>query len=268
MTLTGKILIIDDEANLRQTFTRILRQAGHQVTTAGDGDEALKRLASAPYDLAFLDIRLPGGRDGLEILKEVHQRYPVMPVILFTGHASLQSAMDAVRLGASDYLIKPVAPEILLARTENALAQQSIQRRKREIQEQLAVLQAELKSLEETPQGEAAPAAPRPASSDRYLKTGPVSIDLQTRRATFEDQPLILPPATFDYLVVLVRHTPDTVSYQLLVTEAQGYYADARQAQELAKWHIHEIRRVLEADPRRPRLIINVRGTGYRLVLD
>jgi DNA-binding response OmpR family regulator len=265
MTLSGKILIIDDEANLRQTFTRILKQAGHQVTTAGDGPEALKRLAAAAYDMAFLDIRLPG-QDGLELLKEIHLLYPNLAVILFTGHASLQSAMDAVRLGASDYLTKPVAPEILLARTQDTLAQQTIQRRKREIQEQLASLQAELHSLEQPADGTPAP-APH-ASSDRYFKTGQLSIDLQTRHATFGEQPLVLPPATFDYLVVLARHTPDTVTYQTLVTEAQGYYADARQAQELAKWHIHEIRRAIEPNPRQPRYIINDRGIGYRFIAD
>lgn len=266
MTITGKILIIDDEANLRQTFTRILKQAGHQVTTAGDGAEALKRLAATPYDLAFLDIRLPGGQDGLELLKEIHQLYPNMSVILFTGHASLQSAMDAVRLGANDYLTKPVAPEILLARAQEALSQQTVQRRKREIQEQLAALQAELRSLDQPADGTPAP-APH-VSSDRYFKTGQLSIDLQTRHASFGDQPLVLPPATFDYLVVLARHTPDTVTYQTLVTEAQGYYADARQAQELAKWHIHEIRRAIEPSPRRPRYIINDRGIGYRFIAD
>ncbi len=266
MTLTGKILIIDDEANLRQTFTRILKQAGHQVTSAGDGPEALKRLAGTSYDLAFLDIRLPGGQDGLELLKEIHQLYPNMPVILFTGHASLQSAMDAVRLGASDYLTKPVSPEVLLTRAQAALAQQTVQRRKREIQEQITALQAELNALDQ-PADAAAPPTPR-LTSERYFKTGQLSIDLQTRRASFGDQPLVLPPATFDYLVVLARHTPDTVTYQTLVTEAQGYYADARQAQELAKWHIHEIRRVIEPNPRRPRFIINDRGVGYRFIPD
>jgi DNA-binding response OmpR family regulator len=204
--------------------------------------------------------------DGLEVMKEIHQYFPHLPVILFTGHASLQTAMDAVRLGATDYLTKPVAPEVLLARTQSALAQQAVQRRKREIQEQIAALQTELRALDEgAVDGALPPPAPR-TTSDRYFKAGQLSIDLQSRRATFGDQSLTLPPATFDYLVVLARHTPDTVNYQTLVTEAQGYFADARQAQELAKWHIHEIRRVMEPNPRRPRYIINVRGTGYRLI--
>lgn len=268
MTHIGKILIIDDEANLRQTFARILRQAGHQVTTASDGPEALKRLATTQYDLTFLDIRLPGNLDGLAVLKEIHQYYPRLSVILFTGHASLQSAMDAIRLGATDYLTKPIAPEVLLARTEAALTQQAVQRRKREIQEQITALQVELRALDEAALDGTLPLPAPRVLSDRYFKTGQLSIDLQSRRATFGDQALTLPPATFDYLVALARHTPDTVNYQTLVTEAQGYYADSRQAQELAKWHIHEIRRALEPNPRRPRFIINERGIGYRLITD
>lgn len=265
MTPTGNVLIIDDEPVLRQTFTRILKQAGCHVTTAGDGPEALKRLASAKYDLTYLDIHLPG-MDGLQVLKEIHRLYPQMPVILFTGHATLQTAMEAIRFGALDYLTKPVDPENLLARTRAALAEQAKERRRREIQTQIAALQDELKAIDSPPD-----AAPPPAASQsqaRYLKIGPLNLDLQTRRATLGDQALTIPPATFDYLVVLTRHTPDTVTYQTLVAEAQGYSADRREAQELAKWHIHELRRAIEPDPREPRVIINVRGTGYRLIVD
>ena len=266
MNLSGKILIIDDEASLRQTFTRILRQAGHQVTTAADGEEAFKRLVGDAYDLAFLDIRLPG-MDGMAVLKQIHQHYPNLPVILFTGHASLQSAVEAIRLGATDYLTKPIAPEALLARTQKALAQQATYRRRREIQEQIAALQEELKALDESPDNPPTPTSLR-SIADRYLKFNKLTIDLQARRATLADEVLTLPPATFDYLVVLARHSPDTVSYQTLITEAHGYYTDIRQAQELAKWHVHEIRRQIEPDPRKPRYIINVRGIGYRLIAD
>jgi DNA-binding response OmpR family regulator len=68
--------------------------------------------------------------------------------------------------------------------------------------------------------------------------------------------------------VVLARHAPDVVEYQTLVNEAQGYESDWRQAQELAKWHIHELRDALEPDSRQPQHVLNVRGTGYRLVVD
>jgi DNA-binding response OmpR family regulator len=266
MTLSGRVLIIDDEATLRHTFTRILKQAGAEVTTAGDGPEALERLAGGSYDLAYLDIHLPG-MDGLQVLEQVHRLYPQLPVILFTAHASLQSAVDAIRLGAIDYLIKPIDPEALVARTRVVLSEQAVERRRREIQAQIEALQAELKQLENslTPPP---PSAGPPPGSDRFLKRGVLILDLQSRRATLGEQVLSLPPAAFDYLVVLIRHAPDVVQYQSLVAEAQGYQTDRREAQELAKWHIHELREALEPDPREPRYVLNVRGVGYRLVVD
>jgi len=265
MSLSGSILIIDDEVALCQTLTRILRQAGWEATAALDGTEALQRLAASPYDLAYLDLHLPGA-NGLEVLKQIHQLQPQLPVILFTAHASLQSAIEAMRLGATDYLIKPVTPETLIARTRTVLSERAGQRRRREIQEQIEALQAELVALDTATAPPPAPTAALP--SERFLKRGHLTLDLQARRATFGDEEPALPPAAFDYLVVLARHAPDVVDYQTLVTEAQGYQIDRRQAQELAKWHIHELREALEPDPEQPRHILNMRGTGYRLVVD
>jgi DNA-binding response OmpR family regulator len=265
MPSSGHILIIDDEASLRQTFTRILRNAGWDVTTAEDGPQALQRLAAGPYDLAYLDIHLPG-MDGVQVLKEVHRLYPQLPVILFTGHASLQTAVEAIRLGATDYLTKPIDPDALIARTRTILAEQAGRKRKKEIEAQIAALQSELKSLDDGVPPEAARAGTE--ASDRFLKRGTLILDLHARRATFGERVLALPPAAFDYLVALARHAPDVVEYQTLVGEAQGYESDWRQAQELVKWHIHELRDALEPDPRQPRYVLNVRGTGYRLVVD
>lgn len=265
MTISGHILIIDDEASLRHTFTRILKQAGWEVTTAADGLEAMERLTAGTYSLAYLDIHLPG-MDGLQVLKEIHRQHPALPVILFTAHASLESAVEAVRLGAIDYLLKPVDPDALVARTRVVLEERAVERRRREIQEQIEALRAELKQLELSL---APPAAPTPPpGGDRFLKRGTLILDLQSRRATLGDRVLALPPAAFDYLVVLLRHAPDVVQYQTLVAEAQGYQTDRREAQELAKWHIHELRVALEPKPSEPRHVLNVRGVGYRLIVD
>lgn len=262
--ITGRVLIIEDETSLRQTLTRILRQAGCDVTAAATGPEALQRLAAASYDLAYLDIHLPD-MHGLDVLREVHRLYPLMPVVLFTAFASLDTAIEAMRLGATDYLIKPLNPDFLLARTDSLLKKQLVERRRRDLQAQIASLQAELGRLDES--GDTA-AAPTAVSNDRFLKRGPLNVDLQARRAALGERELPLPPSAFDYLVVLTRHAPDVVDYQALVTEAQGYQADRREAQELAKWHIHELRDSLEPDPGNPRHILNVRGVGYRLVVD
>jgi DNA-binding response OmpR family regulator len=174
--------------------------------------------------------------------------------------------VEAVRLGAIDYLLKPVDPDTLLARTRVVLAEQVVERRRREIQEQIEALQVELKQLE---RNLAPPPTPTPPSGgDRFLKRGGLILDLQSRRATLGERVLALPPAAFDYLMVLIRHVPDVVQYQTLVAEAQGYQTDRREAQELAKWHIHELREALEPDPREPQHVLNVRGVGYRLVVD
>jgi DNA-binding response OmpR family regulator len=267
----GNILVIDDEESLRHTLGRVLRQAGYEVTTAGEGPEAL-RLVNAgyenasPYDVVYLDIRLPG-MDGLQVLKEIRQRNAHMPVILLTAFGSLTTALEALRLGATDYLIKPIDPEVLVARTRVLLEEQALERRRREVREQIAALQDELRVLDAGRQP-AASSGPLPAPEERFLKRGRLILDLQARRATFREAVLTLPPAAFDYLVVLARRAPEVIPYQTLVTEAQGYRADVMEARELSKWHIHAIRQTLESDPTQPQYLLNVRGTGYRLVVD
>ena len=129
-------------------------------------------------------------------------------------------------------------------------------------------MQAELNELE-TPRGEPAESKAEQAATadDRFLKRGALTLDLHTRRVAMNERVINLPPTSFDYLLSLARHTPNVVDYQTLVSEAQGYDADVREAQELTKWHIHHIRQAIEPDPRNPVHVINVRGTGYRLVL-
>ena len=109
MSITGHILIIDDEAALRQTLARILQQAGFEVTTAEDGEQGLSFIQTTNFDLIFMDLRMPG-MPGMEVLKLIHASYPNLPVILFTAQPDLHSAVDALRNGATDYLLKPLKP--------------------------------------------------------------------------------------------------------------------------------------------------------------
>lgn len=266
MNQRGRILVIDDEAALRQTLARILQRAGHDVTTAESGEMGLSLLANASFDLVYMDLRMPG-MAGLDTLKAIHASQPNLPVILFTAQPDMQSAVEALRLGATDYLLKPLQPEILIERTEKTLARLEKDRRRREIQAQIASLQAELKNLEAD---ETIPLLDVPASvnEERFLSRGKLTLDLHTRRVTVGRRVVNLPPTAFDYLLVLVRHAPNVVDYQTLVTEAQGYQAETREAQELVKWHIHHIRQAIEADAQNPAFIINVRGSGYRFVAD
>ncbi len=263
--LSGRVLLVEDEDNLRQTLTRILRQAGCEVTSAVNAVEALQRMDSVAFDLVYLDIHLPGNMNGLQALRLIMQAHPQVQVVLFTAYATLETAIEALRAGATDYIIKPIHPEQFIRRTEELLKKQALERRRRALQTQIAELQAELAVLDSNARTEAPPTA---LTNDRFVRRGRLVMDLQTRHVVFGEREPSLPPSAFEYLLVLARHAPDVVDYQTLVTEAQGYQSDRREAQELAKWHIHELRLALEPDVRHPRYILNVRGVGYRLVLD
>jgi DNA-binding response OmpR family regulator len=264
MTFTGKILIIDDELTLRQTLARILQRAGFEVTTAENGEQGLAFLETTSFDLVYMDIRMPG-LAGLDVLKLIHASYPAIPVILFTAQPDVNSAIEALRLGASDYLLKPLKPEAIIERTKTLLGVQQKERRKREIQDQIDALQAELKSLEDGKIDQSAPSIDIPATQ-RFFKRGSLELDLHTHHLSIGGKVIALPPTSFDYLLVLARHSPEVVDYQTLVAEAQGYQAEVREAQEVSKWHIHHIRQALEPDVRNPTYLFNMRGIGYRLV--
>jgi DNA-binding response OmpR family regulator len=263
----GHILIIDDEASLRQTLARILQRAGFEVTTAASGKEGLSLVSEHPFDLLYLDIRMPD-MSGLELLKVIHAKFPELPVILFTAQPDLNSAVEALRRGATDYLLKPLKPQAVIDRTEAILSNKQKERQRRELQRQIDTLQAELMALDsdKTP-ATSLTSLQTISSDDRFLKRGILTLDMHTRRVTMNERVMNLPPTSFDYLLVLARHAPNIVDYQTLVSEAQGYEADKREAQELTKWHIHHIRQAIEPDKRNPIHVINVRGSGYRLVV-
>ena len=264
MSNKGHILIIDDEATLRQTLARILQQAGFEVTTAENGEQGLSFIQTTEFDLVFTDLRMPGIA-GMDALKLIHASYPNLPVVLFTAQPDLNSAVEALRNGATDYLLKPLKPQAVIERAQSILANQQRENRKREISLHIEALQMELKSLTT---GQTGPLQAASLGKDRFLKRGALVLDLHKRRLLIDEQAINIPPTSFDYLLVLARHSPNVVNYQTLVAEAQGYQADAREAQELTKWHIHQLRQVIEQDARNPYYLINVRGAGYRLVAD
>lgn len=260
----GRILIIDDEATLRQTLARILQRAGFEATTVASGGEGLDMLNDHPFDLVYLDIRMPD-MSGLDVLKIIHAKFPDLPVILFTAQPDLHSAVEALRRGALDYLMKPLKPQMIIDRTRAILSDQQKKIRRREILRQIEELQAELESLD----GAGTPASepsPTQTASDRFLRRGQLTLDLHTRRIILGNRGVNLAPTSFDYLLVLARHSPNVVDYQTLVAEAQGYQADLREAQELTKWHIHNIRQAIESEAQNAIHVVNIRGSGYRLV--
>lgn len=121
----SRILVIDDEESIRFTFESFLADEGYEVWTARDYHEALARISESDFDAIFTDIIL-GDRSGIDILREVKERKMNCPVVMITGYPSIETAADAVRIGAFDYLPKPVKQENLLGITKKALRHRAL----------------------------------------------------------------------------------------------------------------------------------------------
>ena len=266
--MTATILIVDDEENLRMTLSRILTKAGLNVTTASSGEEALRLTQAGAFELAFIDLLMPG-MGGLALLAELRQLYPEMPVLILTAHATLDSAIEAVRQGARDYLVKPADPQLLISRVKSILDEQRQPQRQREILAQIQNLVSELNQYSRSPEDEQVNLQNvlPPTDPARFLQRGPFMLDLHSRHLTQDGTYIPLSPTNFDYLVTLVRHAPNPVTYEVLVRESQGYEMTRAEAREMARWRIHELRRAIEQDTKEPRYLITVRGSGYKLTI-
>ncbi|SDU15376.1 sigma-54-dependent transcriptional regulator [Desulfobacula phenolica] len=136
--IPAKVLIVDDEKDFVEMFSLRLEQQGEKVSTAYSGNEALKALEKGGIDVVFLDIRMPG-MDGIETLKQIKKLYPIVEVIMLTGHGSTETAVDGMKLGAFDYLMKPADFEDIKTKLENA--------RKRKDEHEERIRQAEVRLL-------------------------------------------------------------------------------------------------------------------------
>ena len=117
MPALPSILLVDDEERFRLNLKKMLGAHGLTVTALGSGPEALEELARQPYDVILLDVRMPG-MDGLATLAAIKKAHPDCEVIILTGHASVDAAAEIIRLGASEFLLKPCPIEEILAKIE------------------------------------------------------------------------------------------------------------------------------------------------------
>ena len=120
-----RVLVIDDEKGVRETLSEILTDEGYQVTSVASGEEGLRRLTEENFDLAFLDVWLRD-RDGLSILESAKERLREVPVVMISGHASVETAVRAVRLGAEDFLEKPLSLDRVLLTAQKAIERRSL----------------------------------------------------------------------------------------------------------------------------------------------
>ena len=120
-----KILIVDDEINIRMTLKDILEDEGYETSTAGTGEKAIKIAAKENIDMVILDVKMPG-IDGIEAFKLIHKDNPELDVLMISGHSDISTAVNAVKLGAYDFLEKPLSMIKILTAARNISDKQSL----------------------------------------------------------------------------------------------------------------------------------------------
>ena len=231
MNVAGeRILVVDDEAGIRDLVGTYLRKEGFEVDDAADGDEALERLVRQTPDLMVLDLRLPT-IDGFDVLREV-RRSSNLPVIVLSARAEETDKLIGLELGADDYLTKPFSPRELVARIRAVL------RRSR--------------------QGAVAD------DDEDVRRFDGLTVDRGRREVLVDDAPVELTTLEFELLDALAGAPGRVFSRRQLTEQVWGwdFYGDER----IVDVHIRNLRKALGDPADAPRFVGTVRGVGYKLV--
>ena len=124
-----KLLLVDDEVEFLQTLMRRMKKRNVDVRGVNSGEETLRYLSQNPIDVVVLDVKMPG-MDGIETLREIKKRTPLIEVIMLTGHANLEAAIEGMEIGAFDYLMKPINIDDLLYKVQDAYKKKSLHEQK------------------------------------------------------------------------------------------------------------------------------------------
>jgi two-component system KDP operon response regulator KdpE len=254
------VLVVDDEPNVRSALTRSLTLLGYRADAASSGHQALGLLQRTPYDLMVLDLRMPG-MGGVEVMQRARQVRSDLLIIVLTGHATLESAIAAIKSHATDYLEKPTSVHDVAAAVAAALQQRAQVLRRQHL---LKMMDQTLDALreDETPDT-------RVPTLERFLHVRPVTLDSEKRLIVIGDKPSRSAELTeneMSILAYLMRRPDQVISSRELAHAALGYDVTEHEARTIIRPHIFRLRRKLEADPKEPRLVRTVRGRGYLFV--
>jgi len=219
-----KILVIDDEPPIRKLLRMGLSTQNYEVLEAANGKAGLELLAQKP-DLIILDLGLPDIQ-GLELLRTIRSRNEGVPIVVLSSRGDEAGKVQALDLGADDYVSKPFGMDELLARMRAALRHQ---------------LQVH---------GE------RP-----IFRVGDLSVDLVRRIVKARDQEVKLSPKEYDLLRILVQHAGKVLTHRFLLGELWNDLTDA----QYLRVYVRQLRQKIEVDPERPEYILTETGIGYRL---
>ena len=221
----ARILVVDDEPQIRRSLQINLETKNFSVQTAASGEEAIETLSRWRPDLVIIDLLLPS-MDGIELTRQIREKLPV-PIIVLSAIGDEHKKVEALECGADDYITKPFGMEELLARVRSALRRTII-----------------LSGVEPV------------------FRSGDLSINFERREVRIENKPVRLTPTEYDLLKYMVQYSGKVLTHRTLLMAIWGEaYAD--QAQYLRVF-IGQLRKKLERDTARPKYILTDPGVGYR----
>lgn len=224
----AKILVVDDEPNIREVVGLYLRRDGHTIVPATEGEEALELFRQTRPDLVVLDLMLPG-LSGIEVCRRIHTERRV-PLIMLTARGEEEDRVLGLGLGADDYVVKPFSPRELAARVE-----------------------AVLRRVREASVGE---------RGGEALTFGNLRLDPATREVTVRDEPVMLTAREFDLLHHLVSNPQQVFTRDQLMDAVWGHEFSADTSTVTV--HVRRLREKIEDDPANPSYLRTMWGVGYR----
>jgi DNA-binding response OmpR family regulator len=226
---TFSILVCDDESELREALRQSFERDGHRVLAVADGEAAIDRASTDQFDVLLLDIGLgPDSPDGYEVCRELRRRRNVLAIVMLTARDSEADAVLGLEAGADDYVVKPFRPAELRSRIRAVLRRAGSQ-----------------------------------ALGAEVLRVGPLVLDAGRREVRRDGELVELTFSEFELLQALMREPERLLNRQELLRAIWGdsAYRDPRAIDV----HVRHLREKLERIPERPRLILTVRGVGYRI---
>ena len=220
-----RVLVVDDEPPIRRFLRTSLSAQGYHVLEAEDGVTAIDLIRRNPPDVIILDLGLPD-IDGVEVIRRLRHQSSTVPVIVLSSRTDEPGKVEALDLGADDYVTKPFGMEELLARLRAALRHRLQQ------------------------QGE------RPV-----FKSGELSVDLVRRVVRVRGEEVKLSPREYDLLRLLVAHAGKVLTHKFILREVWGGETDI----QYLRIYIRSLRQKIEPDPERPQHLVTETGVGYRL---
>lgn len=266
-----EILIVDDEQNILLYLSEALEDEGYGITTKINGKDAIATLEKAEFDLLLVDLKLKD-MDGLQVMREARSHWPDTVVIMLTGHGSLESAMEAIKYGASDYLLKPTSVADLkdsirkgLEKRQNSLQQRRMANQAREFARN--IIEGGDNGAASAQTGSNGNSAKNQPTDEEIVAVSDVAVDVKKHEVRRSGDLLSLTPTEFNLLVTLMNNAGRVLSCKYLVKQVHNYDLSEYDSRSMIRVHIKHLRHKIEHDPNNPEYILNVRGLGYKFGL-